>query len=50
MPESMIDLLSEYYAAVKDGRMAVLTPDVEQIAGRRPRAFADWARATITPA
>ena len=50
MPDAMIDLLSEYYAAVKGGRMAVLTPDVEQVTGRRPGAFADWARATLTPA
>ncbi len=49
MPEAMIALLSEYYGAVKEGRMAVLTPDVEQVTGRRPNAFADWVRATITP-
>ncbi len=50
MPESMINLLSEYYGAVKEGRMAVLAPDVEQVTGRRPTSFADWARATIAAA
>ncbi len=50
MPEAMIELLSEYYGAVKEGRMAVLTPDVSQVTGRRPGTFADWARAAIAPA
>ncbi len=50
MPEPMIDLLSEYYGAVKDGRMAIVTSDVEQVTGQRPRAFPDWARATFATA
>lgn len=50
LPEAMIETLSEYYDAVKGGRMAILTPDVEQITGRRPGTFLDWARANIVAA
>ena len=50
MPEPMIGTLSEYYGAVKEGRMAILAPDVEQVTGRRAGTFADWARANLAPA
>ena len=47
MPEDRIETLSEYYAAVKQGRMAVLTPDVQQVTGQRPRTYANWASTNI---
>ncbi|GAC1533458.1 MAG: SDR family oxidoreductase [Herpetosiphon sp.] len=50
MPEMMIDILGEYYGGVKEGRMDILTSDVEQIVGRRPDTFADWARTNIASA
>ena len=50
MPQPPIDLLSEYYGAVKEGRMAIVTADVAQVTGQRPRAFLDWARATFATA
>lgn len=50
LPGALIETLSEYYAAVKEGRMDLLTPDVERVTGRRPGAFAEWARAAIAPA
>jgi uncharacterized protein YbjT (DUF2867 family) len=47
MPEPLIQLLSEYYGVLKEGRMEVLTRDVEQVTGRHPTAFVDWALATL---
>ena len=46
-PEPMIDMLSEYYAAVREGRLAVLTDDIERILGRPARDYATWARAAV---
>lgn len=46
-PAPMVDMLSEYYAAVREGRMAVLTDDIEQILGRPPRDYSTWARAAV---
>lgn len=45
LPAPLIDMLSEYYAAMKAGRVELVTAEVEAITGRPPRSFADWARA-----
>ncbi|MBF6593155.1 MAG: SDR family oxidoreductase [Thermaceae bacterium] len=47
MPQAMIEMLSEYNAALKEGRMNVLTADVQQVTGRAPTRFADWVRANL---
>ena len=46
-PAPMVDMLSEYYAAVREGRMAVLTDDTERILGRPPRDYATWAQGAV---
>jgi uncharacterized protein YbjT (DUF2867 family) len=48
MPEALIELLSEYYVLAKAGQMDFVTPDVEQVSGRPPTAFADWASAALS--
>jgi uncharacterized protein YbjT (DUF2867 family) len=48
MPQTLIEMLSEYYALVKAGQMDVVTRDVEQVTGRASGAFADWASATLS--
>jgi len=48
LPVALIEMLSEYYAVVKEGQMDFVTPDVEQVTGRPPGAFADWASATLS--
>jgi uncharacterized protein YbjT (DUF2867 family) len=49
-PAPMVDMLSEYYAAVREGRMAVVTNDIEQILGRPARDYATWAQAAVPQA
>lgn len=49
LPEMMIETLSEYYVGVKEGRMNVLTTDVDRVVGHHPGTFADWARANLAP-
>lgn len=57
-PPPVVEMLLRYYAVVREGRVAMLTDDVERITGRPPRAFAAWlednaaafAPATSSPA
>lgn len=44
LPPPVIEMMSEYYAAVREGRVDVVTGEVEAIVGRPPRSFAAWAR------
>ena len=49
LPEAQVNTLAPYYAGVAAGQMDIVTPDVAQVTGQRPRAFLDWARATLAP-
>lgn len=44
LPPPMIEMMSVYYEAVRQGRVDIVTRDVEEIAGRPARSFAAWAR------
>lgn len=44
MPAFQIEMLATYYAAVKEGRVAMITDDVPSLLGRPARRFAQWAR------
>jgi uncharacterized protein YbjT (DUF2867 family) len=46
VPAEEIEPLSELFARVLDGHNAHLTDDVEQVLGRRPHDFADYAHDT----
>ena len=47
LPASLIETLSEYYAAVTQGRMAILSSDIEHVTRRPATPFADWAAAAL---
>ncbi|HEY0814686.1 MAG TPA: NAD(P)H-binding protein [Pseudonocardia sp.] len=47
LPAAMIETLSEYYAAVKQDRMAILSSDVETVTGQPATPFADWAATAL---
>jgi len=42
MPPPMIDMMVTYYAAVKEGRVDIVTDDVPRLLGRPARSFTDW--------
>ncbi len=44
LPPFVIDMLSVYYAAVREGRVGIVAEDVRKLTGRAPKSFADWAR------
>ncbi|MDQ6740141.1 MAG: SDR family oxidoreductase [Actinomycetota bacterium] len=44
LPPPMIEMQVEYCAAVKEGRVAILTHDVEELLGRPPRDYATWVQ------
>ena len=44
MPGPLIELLSDYYAAVREDRVAMVTGEVESLTGSPPRDFAAWAQ------
>jgi uncharacterized protein YbjT (DUF2867 family) len=46
VPDTVVRLLNYLFTTVLDGRNAYLTEDVERVLGRKPREFADYARAT----
>jgi len=46
VPAAHIELLSERFARVLDGRNEQVTGDVERVLGRPARDFADYARNT----
>jgi uncharacterized protein YbjT (DUF2867 family) len=43
MPELMVNALLEYYALVRAGNGATISPDIEQVLGRKPASYEDWA-------
>ena len=43
IPPPLIEMQVEYCAAVKDGRSGIVTNEIEQLLGRPPRGYADWA-------
>lgn len=43
LPPPMIEMMSIYYAAVKEGRVDIVTDDVHQLTGRTARSFREWA-------
>ena len=44
MPAPVIEMMSVYYAAVKEGRVDIVTGDVAELTGRPARSFRDWCR------
>jgi uncharacterized protein YbjT (DUF2867 family) len=42
-PPFLVDSLARYYAMVKAGQFAMVTPTVEALLGRPARSFAQWA-------
>jgi (4-alkanoyl-5-oxo-2,5-dihydrofuran-3-yl)methyl phosphate reductase len=44
MPAPLAEAMLEVMAAIRAGRAATVTGDVERILGRTPRTFATWAR------
>lgn len=50
LPEPLIETLSQYYRGVAAGWMELLSAEIEQVAGKPPTTFANWARAAIRPA
>jgi uncharacterized protein YbjT (DUF2867 family) len=43
-PEKTLELYSAIYGWVRDGATEAVSPDVEQVLGRKPITFADFAR------
>ena len=50
LPEPLIETLSRYYRGVAAGRMELLAADIEQVTGKPPTTFANWARVAAQPA
>ncbi len=44
-PPSFVDSLMTLYALVRDGRLDMVSPDVENLLGRTGRTFDEWAHA-----
>jgi uncharacterized protein YbjT (DUF2867 family) len=44
MPVQGIEIMSKLYQSVRDGRSAVLSPDVSNVLGREPISFQQYAR------
>jgi uncharacterized protein YbjT (DUF2867 family) len=44
MPPLLIQGLLEFAAWVRSGEAAEVSPTVEQVTGKKPLTFADWAR------
>ena len=47
MPEPAIGYLTVLYSAVRAGYAAPVTPVVEQVAGRKPITFREFAQANV---
>jgi uncharacterized protein YbjT (DUF2867 family) len=43
MPKAYVDMLIEFSGVVRAGFTAVTTPGVEQVLGRKPKSFREWA-------
>ncbi|MFC3494613.1 NmrA family NAD(P)-binding protein [Glycomyces rhizosphaerae] len=46
LPEDLVFFLDEMYQFMRDGKMGDVADGVEQVLGRKPVAFADWASRT----
>ncbi|NLF79008.1 MAG: NAD(P)H-binding protein, partial [Chloroflexi bacterium] len=46
VPDTVVRLLNYLFTTVLDGRNAYLTDGVQRVLGRKPRDFAEYARAT----
>ncbi len=44
LPLELTEALIEFYGLIKTGERAFITPDFEQIIGRKPNTFAFWAK------
>jgi hypothetical protein len=44
VPEWLVDALMELHAVDKLGRKAAVTTTIQDVLGRQPRSFADFAR------
>lgn len=44
LPSPLIEMQMEYCAAVKEGRVDIVTNDIEHLLGRLPRSYAAWAQ------
>jgi hypothetical protein len=44
LPTPLIEMQLEYCAAVKEGRAAIVTNEIERLLGRPPRGYAAWAQ------
>ena len=38
-PKATVEYYRRIYTAIREGRTAIVSPDVEQVTGRRPRSF-----------
>ncbi len=43
LPVAVVDAVAEWYRLMRDGKLAGLTPTVQEITGRPPRGFSDYA-------
>lgn len=43
-PPPVVEMMVEYYAAVREGRVDVVTRDIPDLIGRPARSFGEWAR------
>jgi hypothetical protein len=48
MPEPTVGYLALQYKAVRAGYAAAVTPDVEELTGRPPTGFIEFARAAAS--
>ena len=48
LPILLVDALLPFASFVRSGKAAEILPTVEQVIGRKPLKFADWARATCS--
>jgi hypothetical protein len=44
MPPAYVDAMLDLLAMMKKGQTAQVTPTVEQVLGRKPKTFAEWAQ------
>ena len=47
LPILLVDALLPFASFVRSGKAAEILPTVEQVIGRKPLKFADWARDAV---
>ena len=47
LPPFLIESITRFYTLIREGQLAYITPAVEQLVGRAPRRFDDWARENV---